>query len=88
MLTAPLSDKAMMSNSIVAFVLSHPEIKDPFVGYNMWTKETRDRDFPWGYPDTPAFYIHIFDVCINMERETLQELWEEEQYQLVKERET
>lgn len=88
MLTAPLSDKAMMSNSIVAFVLSHPEINDPFVGYNMWTKETSDRDFPWCQPDTPAFCIHILDVCINMDRETLQELWEEEQYQLVKERKT
>lgn len=75
----PLSGQAIMSNSIVEFVLAHPEITDVFEAYNKWVQKEQWKDFPWGDPDTPPFCLHMFDFCMHsVSRETLDDIFYEE----------
>lgn len=80
MMQMPLSDCGMMSNSIMEFVLNHPEITDVLEAYNKWVVKEQWRAFPWDDPDTPVFCIQMFDVCMHkISRESLDEMWYEEQ---------
>lgn len=74
----PLSEKGMMSNSILEFVLRHPELQNPIEAYNEWTKIVKNRVFPWDDPETPGFCLHIFDFCLRQDRKILEEVHDEE----------
>ena len=79
-----LSDQAVMSNSIAAFVLRHPEIDNVDDAYNCWVQEEQWKDYPWTDPDTPVFCLHMLDVCMHkIDRETLDEIQYEEERMLL-----
>lgn len=75
----PLSGKAIMSNSIVCYVLAHPELTDALDAYGKWAREESWRNYAWNDPDITVYCIHLFDFCMNtIDRETLEAVWAEE----------
>lgn len=80
----PLSDKGRISNSILEFVLFHPQTDDVLKAYNQWAQTEAARDFPWGEGWMPSFCLTIFSTCMNvLTRENLEDIYYEEQKILI-----
>jgi len=78
-----LGVESIMANSIMKYVLAHPDEKDPFEAFNNWvTTEAILKHFPVGDQEKMKLAYEWFDLYINKcPRETLvlcQDIEEEE----------
>lgn len=61
---APLGEVSIMANSILDFVLEHPEYHDHLKAYNAWS-QTRHVGFSLGSGEMIKMAIELFDSNIN-----------------------